>query len=589
MNFLKRLYDYYLMNQKAKDSDGKNIFPPYGYYYARASHQLNLTASGQFDSFSNVDKDVFLPDAQSPFDDCRTSKILPFPLSDNFKYMFGGCFDKTKSSLETGVYQKHFDSFFKLHEEIFQATGNKSLKAFLKFLEDWKNKSGSYRKAYDAILSVLLSSKAKRDRIIVRVAGNYLHEQADLLKYWDKKVNDYKAEVGVCCVTGDRQPLRLLHGKITGINNTSVSGAPLISFNCSAHESYSGKANVGCKVEFGYRTTLNLFTRSDPSNPNKIRIGGDDVVFWTMKHKDNLFCHIIKQIFGKEEEDTTPLIKSALVSVREGRVPDKLPGDDTFCLAILTGNNGRIFVRDVLEHSLQDIANAVKQHCTDTAWSGRSVAPSLVSLAMATVSGGSNADPSPVIYRDLLHSVLEGVQYPINAVIVALNYCLNPKGDTSNRIALIKGYLCRKLRQEGKEEISMALDKNRTSVGYLLGRFLAMGDYIQAISIGRAPNSGLSDTYRSSLCVTPSMVFSTISAKIDCHLSKIKRNTPGFGIMLSREYSSILDKLSSIPSILKFDEQAEFVLGFAHQTQDRYTKKSVTETTTPLTNNQEAV
>jgi len=591
---LKRLYEYYLENRKEKKG-GQFIFPPCGYYAKRASHKLSLTNSGKFRSFSSVDINVFLPDAQAPFDQMRAGRtLLASPFSGNLIYVFGGRRDGKK--FRSGTEKEKFNRFLELHEEILEDTGNKKLKALVMFLRDWKNKSGSYKEALRNIKEALKSGKIEGDHIIFQIDDELLHEQPDLIKYWDKKVRDFKPEagVGVCSITGERQPLRTLHGKITGISNTAANGGSLISFNHPAHESYSGLASIGCNTEFGYRTVLNHFTQS---NSNIVKLGrgeGPDVVFWTMKNKNNLFSEIIKRLFWgeKEEKDVTPLIKNALMAIREGKMPDELPEkNDKFCLAYLSGNNGRIFVRDFVEHSLEEVVSGINQHSKDTAVMGcgkdaQIDYPSLISYAMATVSSRSNISPSHNVYKDLFNSILEKTPYPFYIASAILHNALNkPDGLTLPRVSFLRGYLCRKYRLEKKEEIPMLLDQNRNSLGYQLGRLLDHGTGIQAISIGgigsaREPNSSLSDNYRGRLSSFPKMVFGAITEKIEYHLSKIKRMSFKRYIGLDREYRQMIEKISAIleggnfPDILDTDQRAEFALGFNMQRTKRFTKKA---------------
>ena len=122
----------------------------------------------------------------------------------------------------------------------------------------------------------------------------------------------------------------------------------------------------------------------------------------------------------------------------------------------------------------------------------------------------------------------------------------------------------------------MGLDRERDNIGYLLGRVLAIGDCIQSTSIGHGgPNRNFSDSFRGSLGTTPRMVLKNIDDKINFHLSKIKRNAKGLGISLHKEYSEIFGRINSVPAVLGMDDQVEFVLGYQHQYQSQFTKRSV--------------
>ena len=86
-----------------------------------------------------------------------------------------------------------------------------------------------------------------------------------------------------CLVTGARQPIAILHGKIRGVKDAQSVGANLVSFNSSAYESYGRdkaqglNAPVGKYAAFAYVTALNALLAN---SEHRLIISDTTVVFW---------------------------------------------------------------------------------------------------------------------------------------------------------------------------------------------------------------------------------------------------------------------------------------------------------------------
>jgi len=572
---LKSLYDYYRIHQKDKDSEGSPLFPTYGYKEQRVSYQLSVNLDGTFNSFSIVDKKLFLPDIGA-LGAVRSRNIISYHFYDNEKYLLGSSINKPKKSFNPHTDMEKFEEFLRVHQEAFDKTKNKYLGAVLSFLNNWKDKV-SIDDAAEAITETIKINKYKGGPIIISVEDGsnniLLHEQKDLLKYWENYAIKYSQNsIGLDIVTGKKSNIIRMHGKIKGIRGTVAAGGCLISYNKPSHNSYGGSP-VSCEVEFGYRTVLNYFM--DREGIHRSDIGEDSIVFWTSSKKNNIFCRIFLTLLNgpKEEEETEAIIKNALSSINDGRFPDKLPEDERFCLLVLSGNKGRIYIRDYIEHSLKSIVDNVYLHCQDIKLE-ENPTPSLRSLVWTIVPKGTKSAPPKGLYKTLLQAILEGRQYPYNMFIRIIEICLKPKGITRSRVSFLKGYLNRNCRQENRKEFTVSIDKEREDIGYLLGRMLSVADLIQERSIGRRPNSCFSDTFSASLGTATLTAFTYINNKVKAHLSKLqKKNEGGY---LRKEYSSIIQKINDIPAHLTQEGKAAFVLGFYHQNEERYKNNKTT-------------
>lgn len=571
---LKSLYDFYLSH--------KDLFPKYGWMTVRPMYRLGLDSKGNFESFNILATSMALPN-NGDIDKGNTSGKSSFHYHGSFKYVLGGCV-KNKAFVP-GTDVEKLDSFIELHEKVYNKTKNKDVAALLTFLNTWKNGS------MPAEITEIINGNKKEGVVVITVGGRYIHEEPDLIKCWDNVVANYQGLTGTCLVTGKKMRLRKIHGKVRGVAGTTGSGAPLISFNQTAHRSYSTKVShstsIGAEVEFGYRSVLNYFTSSDIHH---CRLGDNTTaVFWTSSEKNSLFCKLFNLLLslGKKKKETDKdkqvgeALHAALQDIKRGKIPEGIPEDEKFFFALLSGNNGRIYVREFLENSIGTVVGKVLQHCRDIELEGSRI-PTLQGLAWASISekASRTSPPSPV-YRSLTRSVLKGQPYDYNLMLKILRLCQMPRSMTgkraTSRTCFLKGYLNRKYRKQNGEEVTMGLDESRMNIGYLLGRILCVADQIQEASLGHPPNSSFSDAHMKSFGATPSRNFKLINDKVWAHLKKLKRKKPGFYHFLSKLYFPIIEKIGKAPTTLSLDEQNEFCLGFRHQYIDRFKPKKKKE------------
>ena len=298
-SIIEDLNNYYVANKTEKDlGTGNNIFPSYGYAEQKIAYKISLDKNGDFESFDTVDQKIFLPDVVV-LDQIRCGKkMVPSYFYDNEKYILG-CSLKKNSLLEY-AYIENLTAFIEHHKKIFDITKNKDLEAVIKFSNSILDKNIN-PKNWDIITTLLKNSKIGGN-IIFSIDGRLLHEQKDLDKYWKKEIDSYKGFYGMCMITGKKQSLKRLHGKIKNIRGGNTEKT-LISFNSEEHKSYTREnapcVSIGSEVEYGYRTALNYFTASDI---NKSEIGSDTLVYWVESHKDNIFCKIFK-VFARADRN----------------------------------------------------------------------------------------------------------------------------------------------------------------------------------------------------------------------------------------------------------------------------------------------
>lgn len=124
------------------------------------------------------------------------------------------------------------------------------------------------------------------------------------------------------------------------------------------------------------------------------------------------------------------------------------------------------------------------------------------------------------------------------------------------------------------------LDLNNTYPAYRLGRLFAALERIQEASAGGPGklNATIRDRYYGAASSTPVAVFTTLLRLKNSHLKKL---SVGQAVWFEKLLGEILGAVNEFPAHLPLPDQGRFALGYYHQRQDFFTKKS--DDTTPTT------
>lgn len=253
--------------------------------------------------------------------------------------------------------------------------------------------------------------------------------------------------------------------------------------------------------------------------------------------------------------------------------------DDRFYILGLAPNAARIAVVYWMELPLKEFAGKINKHfedmtITDTRKEKRPYF-GLRNILSAVAVDGKSDSVSPNLPEALTKSIFEGTPYPYTLY----NACLNRIRAKSAqdeisiaRAAILKAYLN---RINNNQNISTMLDKTNTNEGYLCGRLFAVLVKIQE----DANNiSSVRERYMNSASTTPAAVFATIMNLSSHHAEKLN---PGRMVYFEQLQQEIIDKLPAdgFPAHLDLQDQGRFFVGYYHQRQDLFTKKSENEPT----------
>lgn len=408
-------------------------------------------------------------------------------------------------------------------------------------------------------------------------------------------------QTGTCMVTGDLdQPIELCHVVIKNLFGAKKE-PNLVSFNKQSFNSYaknqSANAPVSKKAAFAYTTALNhLLSRE---SKQRMRVGDASTVFWSQKESDmeQHFMNFFNEVEVDNPDKGTGAIESLLKSVQTG-VFQEDEGKTRFYVLGLTPFDARIAVRFWMASTVSEIATHIRLYFEDIhiiqPFYEKSLRPSLNALLAATASESRSRKANLVFYRgkyydvqpnlsgDIMRAILEGLPYPQTLLQAAIRRIRAEQEITYPRAALIKACINRATRYtnpEIKEELKMSLDETNSNIGYRLGRLFAALEYLQikshASNGGRKLNTTIRDRYYGAASSTPVVVFGTLMNRLaPHHVAKLPENQKIYFNKLLAQIVDNVDGKLGFPSILGLQDQGRFAIGYYHQMQEFYTKKS---------------
>ena len=433
--------------------------------------------------------------------------------------------------------------------------------------------------------------------------------------------------LAMCLVTGEQAPVERVHTAIKGVWDKPGAMAlkNIVSFNARAFESY-GKterqgenAPVSKAVAFAYTTALNHLLRKD--SPQRIQIGDASTVFWTDKASD--LETAVPDIFGEAPKDDpdagTRAVQALLSAVHKEHGPSTQDDGNRFHILGLAPNAARISIRFYYCLRLPELGKRIEQHFKDLEMQRGSHGhdpqyPSLkrllqtVCLATSTQPFGDIDRLPPNLGGAIVDAIFAGenVPYPALWLNTAVGRCRAEQAKKTQqgtqaqnvpyaRAAVIKACLNRQIRRANlsapehllEKEFLPMLDRTNINPGYLLGRLFAVLERIQETAAGGGGklNSTIRDKYYGAMASSPGIVFPTLDKLKTSHLKKLPWGQKEWFDKLAGE---ILSDLPDIPRQLSLPDQGRFALGYYHQRQDFFTKKSDIPSITEPTNTEGA-
>lgn len=418
--------------------------------------------------------------------------------------------------------------------------------------------------------------------ISFRIAGRQepIFRNPEIIRRLDTKTSTVDGGRDLCIVSGVQDTIARLHPLIKGVRGANTTGGNIVGFNaaafCSFGKTQGDNAPVGESASFAYTTALN--TLLDKDSNQKIQVGDATVVFWS-KRKTIVEDQFLAWFEEPPPDDPDRLVEAVTAlynSVESGTFTQD--GDDTgFYVLGLSPNAGRLSVRFWHVGTVADIAANIRQYFEDLriahgAKDRKDL--SLWRLLVSTAVQGKSENINPNLAGEVMRSILGNLPFPETLLQAVLLRTKAERDVSYPRAKLIKGYINRKLRfnpQNNERMLTMSLDKENPNIGYQLGRLFAVLEKIQQ-EAQPGINATIRDKFYASASSTPSTVFGNLMRLKNHHLSKLEN--PGRRIWFEKALGEIVDSITDFPSHLPLGDQGRFAIGYYHQVQDLWTKKS---------------
>lgn len=588
---LQSLTDYY--RRKCDDIDPAQRLPVFGLEQKEIPFVLEVTQEGTLVQLIDTrilnGKKKVAQTFRVPQGIKKTSGVAANLLWDNLEYVLG---IDTKGNPER-VLEQHAKFVARIKALPQAAQDDVGIQAVLAFLA---NLDLAELEAQPAWVQALEANAVMSFRLHDDV--NLVCQRPAVVNAALNTVTNADDRLVMCLVTGNEAPVQRLHTSIKGVWGAQSSGANIVSFNARAFESYEKtdrqgeNAPVSQAAAFAYTTALNHLLRKDSSQ--RIQVGDASTVFWA--DRDCEFESVAADIFGeppKDDPDRGARAVHALLDAAQTGKSGGLVNENRFHILGLAPNAARISVRFYHCLPLNELGECIQQHFTDLELVRGLHDPQYPSLfrLLAAVALQNKADNIPPnLGGAIIDAMFAGpdVPYPRLWLNAALSRCRAEQNVNYLRAAGIKACLNRQIRrslasspnQFPEKEFLPMLDLNNTNPAYRLGRLFAVLERIQEVSAGGAGklNSTIRDRYYGAASSTPVAVFTTLLRLKNAHLKKLPI---GQSVWFEKLLGEILNTVGDFPKHLPLPDQGRFALGYYHQRQDAFTKRSDESTLNP--------
>jgi CRISPR-associated protein Csd1 len=579
---LQALNHYY----ERLESDATSEIAPFGYSQQKISFCVVLNLDGTLhqiiaETDGNTErprpKSLIVPGGAKP----SGAGINPCFLWDNTGYLLGYKPDDDKPQRTAEA----FLGFRAKHLALRSVIPDPEFEAVCAFLESWKPENAV---EFETLRGITTGFGVFR----IRGAAHYVHDQAAVRAWWDARLANSgtdtdTAPVGQCLITGRQAKLARLHEpKIKGVSNAQSSGAALVSFNDKAYESFmreqSFNAPVSEAAAFQYCTALNHLLRQ---GGNKLQIDeSTTVVYWTESpsQMEEFFRFLADPIdLPPEDEALKQKVHVTLKRIAEGRAAEDLElgcGETAFYVLGLSPNQARLSIRFWYVSTLNAMVSALQEHFRDLSMirgSDRDPEfPSIRQLLEQTVR--DRKDIPPLLGGAVMRAIITGSAYPQMLFSAVLRRIRADHVINCVRAGILKASLNRNSRlgiHPLQQEISMSLDPTRPEAAYQLGRLFAELEKAQEDALP-AISATIKDRYFGGASATPASVFPRIIRGSQHHLGKLEYRAK---IHREKQIQEICGRLDGFPTHLNLTDQGLFALGYYHQRQAIFTKKSAAD------------
>lgn len=582
---LSALTDYYEQLLK-EEKVGKD-----GWSFAKVSYAITIDESGRVRGIQPLmkqekrgKKEVLVPVLRlAPLQKGRSSKILPFFMCDNAKYLLGAW--SPSGDLETDEKNRkqakdYFEASANYHKDILKNTDSTFAKSVCRFFETW-----NFEKNKDEF-GVDLDKVLAASNLIFRSfeTTKELLSDTEIQEVWDDSYHKRtEQKIGRCLVTGKVAPVARLHPLLKGVRGAQSSGAALVSFNGSAFESYGKEqgdnAPVSEYVATAYGQALN-YLLTDAAHHRML--GDTTVVFWAdVEENENGYAHFLAEFMGDLDESEEQKLLTVMDVITKGKEctyeAGTLKPETKFYILGLAPNAARLSVRFFYNSTFGDMVSNIKRHYErleiERPVYEKKEYPSIPDILYETVNKkAKNKQAQPILVGALMRSILEDGRYPAALYSHIMLRIHSERMLNRNRAAVLKAYIMKNYPEKKEVVNSMKLNEDTDYLPYVLGRLFAVLEDIQKSAIKKET---LRERYFNAASSTPAVVFPQLIKLSNSHMRVLGRENKGLQVKKEKELEQLFDKIhSNFPARLSLEDQGIFMIGYYHQVQKFYEKKS---------------
>lgn len=394
-----------------------------------------------------------------------------------------------------------------------------------------------------------------------------------------------------CLLSGELTSPQATHGKIGGLSGVGglAMGDAVTSFDKDAFCSYGleqgANAAMSEQMAATYVAALNRLIKE-----KSVQLAGTKVLYW-YSHElppeedivSELFnfgeASVLEDASGPDVPSEKTILQSEtraqklLNSIRSGDDPDNLHSVG-YCAITLSGNSGRVMIRDWMEGKFEDLASAIAEWFEDLEIVSRAGDAILRHQKFAAVLAASVRDlkdvPSATVSA-LWRCALLGRSSPIPIAVAAQTLrrvtldVITDQPARHARIALLKAFLIRSRRNI---QMTSELNPLETDPAYLSGRAMALLGRIQYEALGDV-GAGVVQRYYAAASATPALVLGRLMRLAQtAHLPRIAN--PGLRIWFDKQLAEVWNAMTSPPpSVMTLEQQTMFAMGYYHQMAQR--------------------
>ncbi|MGE3181802.1 MAG: type I-C CRISPR-associated protein Cas8c/Csd1 [Phycisphaerae bacterium] len=571
MTVLTKLGSYYDRLVRDPEVD----IADYGYSRQKISFVVTLRPDGLLALFSDWRSDErgkprprleLVPGQSKP----SGSGINPCFLWDQPQYMLGFKPDDPKPERTQQAFEAFRDSHLAAEKEI----DDPHFSAVCRFLESWSPERCAEHAETLGEIAVAFG--------VFKIVGEtgFVHHRPAVRRYSDAQISQCGGGDAVnapSLISGEVQPIARLHEpKIKNVRGAQSSGAALVSFNLDAFESYgksqSYNAPVGERDAFKYCTALNRLTGSED---RRVFLADTTVVFWSDQPVNADFDVGLAEFLGAytaaEDEARTRRVQAFLNCVRRAADGEAIEDAGTpYYILGLAPNAARISIRFWMEGTVGALAKNLGNHVArlEIQPIPQNQRP-LTVQAILDQTARERKEIQPLLGGALLRAILLSLPYP-RSLLTGVIRRINAEGIVNyTRAAVLKAIL---VRNQANQENIVTLNKDHASPAYQMGRLFAALEKTQEDSSGGNLNKTIKDSYFSTASSNPVAAFPRLLRLHGHHLNKFDNR----GMRTNREklVQEICSRIDVFPAHLRIEHQGLFFIGYYHQRQDFFIRKS---------------